>query len=122
VTDSLRVLQQKVLRFRDEREWKPFHRPKDLALALGIEAGELGELFLWKSEEQVRGQLDEPAFRERVEEEMADVLLYLLLLAEEAGVDLGAAADAKIAKNGDKYPVSEARGNAAKYTEFGLGQ
>ncbi len=121
MTDSLRVLQQRILRFRDERDWAQFHKPKDLALAVGIEAGELGELFLWKSEEEAQERLGDAEGREQVGDEMADVLLYLLLLADAAGIELGAAVDTKMAKNATRYPVEASRGSAAKYTEFGLG-
>ncbi len=121
MTDSLRVLQQRILRFRDERDWAQFHLPKDLAMAVSIEAAELAELFLWKTQEQAGEQLDGDQGREQVGDEMADVLLYLLLLADAAGVELGAAVDAKMAKNANRYPVEVARGSAAKYTEFGLG-
>ena len=120
MTDSLRVLLQKILRFRDERDWAQFHQPKDLALAAGIEAAELGELFLWKTPDEVQACLKDPAFREQLGDEIADVLVYLLLLAHEAGVDPAEAADRKLAKNAAKYPVEHARGRALKSTEFGL--
>lgn len=94
--------------FRDARDWKQFHNPKDLALALSIEAAELNELFLWKSPED--------ADRDRVAEELADVFIYLLLLAHESGVDIPLAVTKKLRVNRKKYPVKKARGNAKKYS------
>lgn len=116
-TTTLEVLRDRALAFRDERDWAQFHKPKDLALALGIEAAELGELFLWKSEEEIDAM--EGADRERVADEMADVLVYLLYLSEAVGIDVAAAVEAKLAKNARKYPVEQARGSAAKWTELG---
>lgn len=117
--DTLAALQAAAIRFRDERDWAQFHTPKDLALGLTIEAGELAELFLWKTREQataaLRGDL---AFRQRLAEELADVQIYLLYLAQAGGMDLAEAVRAKLAANAAKYPVEKARGNAAKYTEL----
>lgn len=117
--DTLAALQAAAIRFRDEREWAQFHTPKDLALGLTIEAGELAELFLWKTREQatsaLRGDL---AFRQRLAEEMADVQIFLLYLAQAGGLDLAEAVRAKLAANAVKYPVDKARGSAAKYTEL----
>ena len=117
--DTLAALQEAAIRFRDERDWAQFHTPKDLALGLTVEAGELAELFLWKSPAQadaaVRG---DPEFRQRLADELADVQIFLLYLAQGAGLDLAAAVRAKIARNGAKYPVEKSRGSAAKYTEL----
>src|SRR5690554_8223130 len=97
-------------KFRDDRDWKQFHNPKDLALALSIEASELLELFLWK--------LPEQADIEKVEEELADVVAYALLLADSYELNLEQIVLDKIALNEKKYPVSKARGTAKKYTEL----
>lgn len=111
-------LQAAAVAFRDERDWKQFHRPKDLALGLLAEAGELAEVFLWKGEDELtEGALDE-RLRERLREEMADVFLFLLYLAEYARIDLGAACEAKLELNGRKYPVEKAKGTARKYDEL----
>jgi NTP pyrophosphatase (non-canonical NTP hydrolase) len=96
--------------FRDERDWAQFHNPKDLALALSIEAAELNEQFLWKHPDQ--------ANPERVQEELADVLLYAFQLADRYGWDIGQLMLQKIARNVEKYPVDKARGNAVKYNEL----
>lgn len=93
--------------FRDERDWAQFHNAKDLALALGVEAGELNEQFLWKAATEAN-----PA---RVKEELADVLLYAFQLADYYGWDIRALMLEKMARNAEKYPVSKARGNATKY-------
>jgi len=117
--DTLAALQAAAIRFRDEREWAQFHTPKDLALGLTIEAGELAELFLWKTREEsnaaIRGDLD---FRRRLAEELADVQIYLLYLAQAGGFDLADAVRNKLAINAAKYPVDKARGSTAKYTEL----
>lgn len=96
--------------FRDDRDWKQFHNPKDLSLALSIEAAELLELFLWKSPEQ--------ADLKKVREELADVIAYALLLADSYGLDVEQIVLDKIALNEKKYPVNKAKGTAKKYTEL----
>ena len=96
--------------FRDDRDWKQFHNPKDLSLALSIEASELLELFLWKSPDQ--------ADVSKVKEELADVIAYALLLADSYELDVEQIVLEKIALNEKKYPVSKARGTAKKYTEL----
>jgi len=107
---QLTKLTDDVLRFRDARDWKQFHNPKDLALALSIEAAELNELFLWKS--------PDAADRKLIAEELADVFIYSLLLAHESGVDIADAVEKKLRANKKKYPVKKAKGSARKYTEF----
>lgn len=97
-------------RFRDERDWKQFHNPKDLAMALSIEAGELLEVFLWKN--------PEAADIDRVKEELADVLAYALLIADAYDLDVQDIVLKKIAQNEKKYPVSQAKGRADKYDEL----
>ncbi|AKD04377.1 nucleotide pyrophosphohydrolase [Pontibacter korlensis] len=99
-----------LLQFRDERDWKQFHNSKDLALAISIEANELLELFLWKG--------NEDADKAKLEEELADVLSFCLLLAEKHGLDVADIIRNKIQKNNTKYPVSKSKGNATKYTEL----
>jgi NTP pyrophosphatase (non-canonical NTP hydrolase) len=96
--------------FRDDRDWKQFHNPKDLALALSIESAELLEAFLWKSAEQA-----DPA---KVKEELADVFAFALLLADAYDFDVEKIILDKIDQNEKKYPVSKAKGTAKKYTEL----
>jgi NTP pyrophosphatase (non-canonical NTP hydrolase) len=113
---ELGSLQERLREFADAREWGRFHSPKNLAMALSAEAGELLEVFQWLTEDESRSLA--PAARAAAEEEIADVLLYLLRLSDELGVDPLAAAERKLAENARKYPVDKARGNARKYTEL----
>jgi NTP pyrophosphatase (non-canonical NTP hydrolase) len=115
---SLDELTERLVAFRDARDWRRFHGLKNLILSLNLEAGELLELTQWKSDAEVEAGAADPAYRAALAEECADVLLYLLLIAERAGIDLPAAAARKIAVNGAKYPVEKARGNARKYTQL----
>ena len=99
-----------LLKFRDERDWAQFHNPKDLALALNIEAGELLESFLWKSSSQ--------ANITQVKEELADVFAFAFLLADQYDFDIKKIVLEKIAKNALKYPVEKSKGVSTKYTEL----
>lgn len=110
------ALQQKLAEFANERDWNEFHTPKNLAMALAGEAGELLAEFQWLNAEQ--SQLLTPQQHALVKYEMADVLLYLLRLADKLGVDLEQAAYEKITLNAVKYPVDLAKGNAFKYTQL----
>jgi NTP pyrophosphatase (non-canonical NTP hydrolase) len=107
---EIQTLIQKLIQFRDERDWAQFHNPKDLALAISIESGELLESFLWKNVEE--------ANREKVKEELADILSYALLLADKYGFDVSEIITEKININAEKYPVAKAKGNAKKYNEL----
>ena len=102
-----------LLKFRDERNWKQFHDPKNLAAALGIEAAELNEVFLWKTTEESR-----EVELAKVKEELADVLAYALLLANEFGLDPEQIVLEKVKQNALKYPVEKAKGVATKYTDL----
>ncbi len=115
-TDDLTDLRDRLRAFAREREWDRYHTPKNLAMALIVEAAELVEHFQWLTPEQSH-ELPPPKF-EKVREEVADVLIYLIELADVLDIDLAAAAHAKIAKNAAKYPVEAARGNARKYDEL----
>lgn len=107
---DIKEITEALIKFRNERDWEQFHNPKDLAVALNIEAGELLENFLWKSHEE--------ADREKVKEELADVLAYAFLLAEKYDFDVKKIVLEKIKKNGEKYPVSKAKGTSKKYTDL----
>lgn len=113
---SIQELQEHIRKFRDERDWLQFHNHKDMAAALAIEAAELQELFLWKHGDEIKEVAS--AKRERLSEELADVAVYLLELADNLGIDLGEAVTAKLEKNSAKYPVHKAKGSNAKYTEL----
>ena len=108
-----------VLKFRDERDWRQFHNPKDLAISITLEAAELLEQFQWKAPEEVEALLKREECRKRIGEEMADVLILLISLADVVGLDLLEVARAKLDENARKYPVDRARGNAKKYDELG---
>ncbi|MFM8415479.1 MAG: nucleotide pyrophosphohydrolase [Planctomycetota bacterium] len=107
-----------VARFRDDRDWAQFHTPKNLAAATAIEAAELQERFLWQTDAEVEHDLADAAKRAGVAEEIADVVMFAMLLADRLGIDLAEAVVAKLAANERKYPVNLARGNARKYTEL----
>ena len=103
----------RVVKFRDERNWRQFHTPKDLAISMSLEAAELLELFQWSGTDlECRDKL--PQLRE----ELADVLSYCSLLADVCGLDLDEIMNEKVTKNEAKYPVEKAWGSAAKYTQF----
>ena len=99
-----------IIKFRDERNWKQFHNTKDLALGLFIEAGELNEQFLWKNNQRVDIK--------KLKEELADVLIYALLLSEKHNIDVKKIVIDKIKQNKKKYPVEKARNSAKKYNEL----
>jgi NTP pyrophosphatase (non-canonical NTP hydrolase) len=109
-------LRDRLREFATARDWDQFHSPKNLAMALAGEAGELLENFQWLTEEQSRRP--SPEVLAAAGEEIADVLLYLIRLSDKLGIDPIAAAKAKIAANAEKYPVDKARGNARKYTDL----
>jgi NTP pyrophosphatase (non-canonical NTP hydrolase) len=116
MTDPLVELRDALRSFAAERDWDQFHSPRNLAAALAVEAAELLEPFQWLTDEQSR-ELSAVS-RASVEQEMADVLLYLVRLADKLEVDLERAARAKIALNAQKYPVEKARGSNRKYDEL----
>ncbi len=109
-------LQEAVARFARERDWERFHSPKNLAMALSAEVGELLELFQWLGESESREVARNPATSRAVRDEIADVLVYLVRLAAVLEVDLDEALRSKLATNAAKYPVALARGNASKYS------
>ena len=114
--DAWGDLRRDLRAFIDEREWDQFHSPKDLAVGLNVEAGELLEHFQWKSPSAEELRADAGKLGE-VRDEVADVFMYAMLLADKLGFDVLAASRAKLAKNRAKYPVEKARGNPRKYTE-----
>jgi NTP pyrophosphatase (non-canonical NTP hydrolase) len=116
MSEALRALQQRVAAFAAARDWEQFQSPKNLAMALSVEAAEVVEEFQWLTEQQSR-ELDAER-RERVRLELADVFIYLLRLADTLDVDLMRAADDKIAQNERKYPADKVRGDARKYTDY----
>ena len=104
------TIQKALINFRNERDWEQFHNPKDLALAINVEAGELLELFLWKKPEE--------ANKERIKEELADVLAFAFLLADKYSFNIKEIILDKIKANAEKYPVNKSKGTAKKYNEL----
>ena len=102
--------------FRQERNWEKFHKPKDLAMAAAIEAAELMEEFLWKNEEEVVAKIKRD--KEKIADEIADTVVYLMLLADDLEIDMYEAIERKMQKNAQKYPVEKCHGRATKYTDL----
>lgn len=115
---NLNELTRRITAFRDARDWKQFHKANHLAAAIAIEAAELQEHFLWKSAGEVEAKIAEPADKQAIAEELADVLVFSLLLAHEIGVDPAEIVLRKLESNERKYPAEKARGSAKKYTEL----
>lgn len=109
-------LARRVLDFRDERDWRQFHSPRNLAASITIEAAELLELFQWSSDATIESDVE--SHRTDLERELADVVIYCLLLAHETGIDLDKAVASKLDENAKKYPVDKARGTRTKYTSL----
>ena len=113
---DIEKLQERLQAFADQRDWNQFHSPKNLAMALIVEAGELAEHFQWLTQEE---SFNLPADKlEKVGEELADTFVYLVRLAAQLGIDLPAAVDRKIKLNEEKYPPDRVRGSARKYNEY----
>jgi dCTP diphosphatase len=111
-------IKTRVLAFARERDWEQFHAPKNLSMALAAEAGELMEHFLWATPEASRTIATDAAKRKKIEEELADVVIYALEFANMTGIDVAAAIETKMAANAAKYPVEKAKGRSDKYTEL----
>ena len=102
-----------VLKFRDDRNWKQFHNPKDLALSITLEAAELLEVFQWSASDiECEDKMD------KIKEELADVLCYCILMADRCGLDMDEIIQEKVKQNNEKYPVEKAKGSAKKYDEL----
>lgn len=110
-------LLEQLIAFRKERDWEQFHTPKDIAISLSIEASELLEWFQWRSHDEVK-QMLETDKREHLEDEIADVAVYLSYLCHDLGIDLNQAVSKKMAKNAAKYPKDRVKGRADKYNEY----
>lgn len=116
MSDSLDALRERINNFVTERDWAQFHSPKNLAMAMIVEAGEVVEHFQWMTEQESRN-LDAET-KEQVGQELSDTLVYLLRIAEVCGIDLIEAANKKIDLNAQKYPVEKCKGSNAKYTQY----
>lgn len=114
--NKIEELIQKIISFRNKRDWGQFHTPKNLAISLSLEAGEVLEHFQWKTDVEVKDYI--VSHKEDIGDELGDVLNYLLLLSDAMDINLLEAAEKKIEKNDKKYPVDKAKGSAKKYTEY----
>ena len=111
-------LTERLVEFREDRDWEQFHSLKNLLVSLSLETAEMLELTQWKADGVLEDDLNNPDIRARLEEEVADVFLYLLMICERAGIDLADAAARKIDLNEKKYPAEKVRGQAKKYSEL----
>ncbi len=115
-SNELQKLIKVILKFRDERDWKQFHNPKDSAIALNLEAGEVLEHFQWKNEKEVKKHVK--AKKTEIADELSDVLFWVLLMSHDLDIDLIAAFHEKMKQNAKKYPVEKVKGKSKKYTEY----
>jgi len=115
---KIHELKDKIKDFCDARDWDQFHNAKELAIALSIEASELLEIFRWKTHEEVDELFKNEEKKEDIEDEMADILYFLVRIAQKYDLDLSEALDRKMEKNDKKYPVDKAKGSNKKYNEF----
>lgn len=116
MSKEIKDLTKKIIEFRDARDWKQFHKPKDLAISLLIEASEVLEHFQWKSEAEIEEYVKK--YKNEIAEELADVFNYLLLMAHDLGIDLIEAERNKIEKSEKKYPIEKAKGKHTKYNKL----
>ena len=112
--DSINSLRRIVCKFRDERSWRKYHKPKDLAISIAIEAAELLEIFQWLKDEEVEQLTKKPKFILKIAEEIADILIYLLSLSDILNIDLGKSVIEKVKINSEKYPIEESGGDKVK--------
>ncbi|MFC1510182.1 nucleotide pyrophosphohydrolase [Candidatus Omnitrophota bacterium] len=117
-TTSINDLKKIVKKFRDARDWEQFHTPKNLVQAISIEANELMAEFLWKTDEEIDALLQQDDFRERISDELADVLAFCLNFANVTKLDLTQAMHEKMIHNNEKYPIEKSKGNATKYNQL----
>ncbi len=111
--NDIKEITDTLVKFRDDRDWEQFHDSKNLATAIAIEAAELNELFLWKTIQEA-----EEVDKEKIKEELADILAFSFLLANKHGFDIKEIVLNKISRNSNKYPVEKSKGTAKKYTEL----
>jgi len=114
--DSIAKITEEIKQFRDQRDWLQFHDPKNMAVSIMLEASELLEHFQWKTKSEVKEYIQ--SNRESVQEEIADISMYLFELADNLGIDLLEAMEKKLKKNADKYPAAKAKGSHKKYNQL----
>jgi NTP pyrophosphatase (non-canonical NTP hydrolase) len=108
--NDIQIITNALVEFRNDRDWEQFHNPKDLAIALNIEAGELLEAFIWKESKEANSS--------KIKEELADVFAYAFLMADKCGLDVKEIVLEKIKQNSEKYPIEKSKGTAKKYNEI----
>ena len=113
---EIKILTDKILKFRKERDWEQFHTPKDLAISLSLEASEVLEHFQWKTNDEIKEYVK--THKDQIGEELADVFNWVLLLSHDIDIDIIEASNKKIKKNAEKYSVEKAKGKHNKYTEL----
>jgi dCTP diphosphatase len=113
---DIKELTEKLKKFREERDWKQFHNPKDMALSLSLEAAEVLEHFQWKNGQELEEYLK--IHKDEVGEELADVFNWILLMSNDLGIDIAEAAAKKVEKNAEKYPVEKVKGKSGKSYQF----
>lgn len=114
--ERTKLLTQKIIKFRDARDWKQFHNPKDVALSLVLEAGEVMEHFQWKDEKEIKEYIKKN--KAEIGEELADVLYWVLLMSHDLDIDILESLDKKIQKNENRYPAEKAKGKHTKYNKL----
>jgi dCTP diphosphatase len=115
---NIKALTAQIDQFAKDRDWDQFHSIKNLAMALNVEASELAEIFQWLSEDVSNQAGSEPVLRSKLQDELADVLYYLIRIASKTQIDLEYALQEKMKKNAEKYPIALAKGNSKKYDEL----
>ena len=116
---TIQELKDILKKFRDDRDWKQFHNPKDLAEAISVEVGELQELFLWKDKEKIEDKIkNDPEFKAEVEKELADIIIFCLNFTNITDIDLSSVIKEKISINGKKYSVEKSKGKSTKYNKL----
>lgn len=115
---KIQTLKKIIKEFRDQRDWKQFHDPKNLAEAISIEAGELQEMFLWDDIEKVKDKMGDKDFKEEVEDELADIIIFCIHFANAADMDISEVIKKKMNKNEKKYPEEKAKGKSDKYDKL----
>lgn len=118
MSDSIKELTEKIIAFRDARNWKQFHNPKDMAISISLEAAELLEVFQWSGADT---EADTEKKIAKIKEELADVLIYAFIMGNDLGLDISEIVSSKIEENNSKYPAEKAYGKADKYTSYTTG-
>ena len=116
MTSDIKKITKRIIDFRDARDWKQFHNPKDVALSLVLEAGEVMEHFQWKNDQEVKDYII--SHKEHIGEELADVLYWVLLMSKDLNIDITKALEDKLEKNNKKYPIEKSKGKHTKYNQL----